>query len=229
MGSGRPAFAASSGPWPSLRQALARRYADLAFGLAAPAYAFLTGHQAWLDSCRALGDLVPGPRVLDVGVGPGGVAAAMAPRDASRVHVGLDRSAAMLRRAARAGGRLLLLRADAAALPSRTAHDGATLHSVLYLLPDPERALGELRRALRPGGRVALLEPRAGGASLRGALAMGWRCGASMALWRTMSGVHARHDEASLAALLERAGFRGARAWPVLAGYGVAAAAERGA
>ncbi|HEY7726582.1 MAG TPA: methyltransferase domain-containing protein [Anaeromyxobacteraceae bacterium] len=214
----------------SLRQALARRYAEIAFGLAAPAYAFLTGHQAWRDSCRALGDLVPGPRVLDVGVGPGGVAAALARGGGARLHVGLDRSTAMLRRAARAGGGILLLRADAAALPVREgAFDGATLHSVLYLLPDPDRALGELRRVLRPGGRIALLEPRAGGASLHRALAMGWRCGASMALWRTMSGVHARHDEASLAALLGRAGFCGARAWPVLAGYGVVAAAERGA
>jgi ubiquinone/menaquinone biosynthesis C-methylase UbiE len=157
----------------------------------------------------------------------------MARADPARRHVGIDHSVPMLRRARRrarrAGQALLLVRADAQWLPVRDAAlDGATGHSVLYLLPDPRTALGELRRALRPGGRVAFLEPRAAGAAdLRAALRGGVRHAAAMAMWRGMSALHRRFDEASLTALLAAAGFAGARAWPVLSGFGVMATAER--
>jgi ubiquinone/menaquinone biosynthesis C-methylase UbiE len=138
----------------------------------------------------------------------------------------------MLRRAAdrarAAGISLPLLRADALRLPVRDgALDGATCHSVLYLLPDARAALAELRRALRPGGRVAFLEPRATGADLRGALRVGARHALAMAMWRGMSGLHRRFDERSLPALLSAAGFAAARAWPVLSGFGVMATADR--
>jgi SAM-dependent methyltransferase len=175
--------------------------------------------------------LVPGPRVLDLGVGPGTSALEMAAADRTRLHVGLDRSGEMLRRAAAAahaaGVRLALVRGDAGALPIRSgALDGATGHSLLYLLPDPAAALAELRAALRPGGRVAFLEPRHGPLSPR-ALRGGLRFGASMLLWRGMSRLHRRFTETELEALLEGAGFRAARAWPVLRGFGVMATAER--
>jgi SAM-dependent methyltransferase len=203
----------------------------VAFGVAAPIYSFLTAHETWRASCRALGALVPGPRVLDLGIGPGTSALEMA-RGSGKLHLGLDRSAEMLRRAARAaraeGAHLPLLRADAMALPVIDgALDGVTGHSLLYLLPDPAAALAEVRRVLRPGGRVAFLEPRAGRPALRDAFAGGPRCGASMLLWRGMSRLHARFDEEGLVALLARAGLRGARAWPVLGGHGVMAMAER--
>jgi ubiquinone/menaquinone biosynthesis C-methylase UbiE len=186
---------------PSLSQALA-------FGLAAPIYSFLTAHETWRASCRALGALVPGPRVLDVGVGPGTSALEMARCDGAKLHLGLDRSGEMLRRAARdarsRGTRLPLIQADGMVLPVRDgALDGVTGHSFLYLLPDPAAALAEVRRVLRPGGRAAFLEPRAGRVPLRAAFA------------------------GELMALLERAGLRRARAWPVLAGHGVMATAER--
>jgi ubiquinone/menaquinone biosynthesis C-methylase UbiE len=176
--------------------------------------------------------LVPGPRFLDLGVGPGTSALEMARADPARQHVGLDVSGEMLRRAARAARAatvpLPLVRADALDLPVRPgALDGATAHSFLYLVPDPARALAELHAALRPGGRVALLEPREGpfprGAALRGGL----RWTAAMVLWRGMSRLHRRFDEPALVALLESAGFRGARAWPVLGGFGVMAVGER--
>lgn len=220
-----------AGPARSQRGSLAAFSHALAFGIAAPVYSFLTAHETWRASCRALGALVPGPRVLDLGVGPGTSALEMA-RVGGKLHVGLDRSAEMLRRAARAaraqGARLPLMRADGMALPVRDgALDGVTGHSLLYLLPDPAAALAEVRRVLRPGGRVAFLEPRAGRPPLRDALAGGPRCAASMLLWRGMSRLHARFDEAELAALLTRAGLRGARAWPVLGGHGVMATAER--
>jgi ubiquinone/menaquinone biosynthesis C-methylase UbiE len=156
----------------------------------------------------------------------------MARADPARGHVGLDRSAAMVRRArarARAAGvRLPLVRADALRLPFRDgAFDGATGHSFLYLLPDPRAALAEVRRALRPGGRVAFLEPRAAEADLRSALRSGARHAIAMAMWRGMSRLHRRFDEGGLAALLAEAGFASPRSWAVLSGFGVVATAER--
>jgi SAM-dependent methyltransferase len=178
--------------------------------------------------------LIPGPRVLDLGIGPGTSALEMWRADPARRHVGLDRSQQMLVRARRGaaalGLELPLVRADALALPFRDGVlDGATGHSFLYLLDDPARALAEVRRALRPGGGVAFLEPRVGGVRLGEALAQGGaRHAFAMVMWRGMSGLHRRFDEDSLPALLARAGFEGARAWPVLSGYGVMATAARG-
>ncbi len=179
-----------------------------------------------------MADLVGGPRVLDLGIGPGTSALEMARADPARRHVGVDVSAQMLRRAdaaARAAGvPLPLVRADALALPVRGgAFDAATGHSVLYLLPDAAAALGEVRRVLKPGARVAFLEPRAAGGDLGAALRVGARHAFAMALWRGMSGLHRRFDEETLPALLAAAGFTGARAWPVLSGFGVMASAER--
>jgi ubiquinone/menaquinone biosynthesis C-methylase UbiE len=214
------------------RKALGPLYARFAFGPAAAVYDFLTDHPAWREDCRAMGALVPGPRVLDLGIGPGTAALEMVRAEPSRLHVGLDVSARMLARAnARArsaGAPLFLVRADALALPVReAAFDGATGHSILYLLADPRAALRELRRALRPGGRVAFLEPRRGG-ELRSALQKSAHHAVAMTLWRGMARLHRRYDEPTLAALLAEAGFSEPRAWPVLSGYGVMATAVRG-
>jgi SAM-dependent methyltransferase len=176
--------------------------------------------------------LLPAGRVLDLGVGPGTSALEMARAAPGRSYLGLDVSRPMLHRARvharRAGVPLSLVRADALRLPFRAAtFDGAAGHSVLYLLPDAPAALAELRRTLRPGGRVVFLEPRRGHASLGAAAAGGPRHLFAMALWRGMSGLHRRFDEATLPALLASAGFADARAWPVLSGLGVMATAER--
>lgn len=219
-----PARAAPRGP--------GRLYAALAFGPAAAVYDLVTDQATWRGDCRALGALVEGPRVLDLGVGTGLSAVEMARADPARHHLGVDLSAPMLRRArARARAEavpLALARGDACALPIRTgAIDGATGHSFLYLVDDPGAALAELVRVLRPGGRVALLEPRAGEARLAPPFRAGLRHGVAMALWRTMSRLHRRYDERTLPAALSAAGFRGARAWTVLDGFGVMATAER--
>ncbi len=179
-----------------------------------------------------MGALVSGRRVLDLGIGPGVSAIEMAAAAPRAEFVGLDVSAAMLRRARRradaAGLPLPLVRADARLLPfAEESFDGAAGHSFLYLVPDPAAVLAEVRRALRRGGRVALLEPRAGRAPLAPVFREGPRPGISMALWRFMSRLHRRFGDEELAALLERAGFSEARAWPVMGGLGVVATAVR--
>jgi ubiquinone/menaquinone biosynthesis C-methylase UbiE len=210
-----------------------RLYAAFAFGRAAAVYDLLTDHAAWRRDCRAMATLVPGPRVLDLGIGPGTSALEMWRADPSRRHVGLDVSAPMLRRARSRASALAmalpLVRADALRLPFRPGTlDGVTGHSFLYLLDDPAAALAEVRRALRPGGGVAFLEPRSGAPRLRHALQEGARHALAMTLWRGMSRLHRRFDEDSLPALLRAAGLEEARAWPVLSGFGVMAAAVRG-
>jgi SAM-dependent methyltransferase len=216
-----------------VRAGAARAYSAFAFGRASRIYDLLTDHEAWRRDCRALAALVPGPRVLDLGVGPGAGALAMARAEPAKRHVGLDVSGAMLRRAlarARAEGvPLALVRGDALRLPVKDgALDGATGHSLLYLLPDPAVALAELRRAVRPGGRVAFLEPGAGGArSLAALRAEGGRHWLAMVMWRGMSRLHRRFEPPALAALLAEAGFVEPRAWSVLSGYGAMATAVR--
>ncbi len=197
-------------------------------------YDLLTDHAAWREDCRAMAPLVPGPRVLDLGIGPGTSALEMWRADPTRRHVGLDVSAPMLQRARRRAGALgldlPLVRADALALPFRDgALDGATGHSFLYLLEDAPAALREVRRVLRPGGGVVFLEPRVGPARLARALERGGpRHALAMSLWRGMSRLHRRFDEATLPKLLAGAGLERARAWPVLDGFGVMAVASRG-
>lgn len=210
----------------------ARLYAALAFGAAAPVYDFVTNQETWRADCRALGALVPGPRVLDLGVGTGLSALEMARAAPERRHVGVDLSARMLRTARRRADAtrlpVSLLHADAARLPFRDgAFDGATGHSFLYLCDDPAAVLAELARVVRPGGAVAFLEPRCGAPRLAPPFREGVRHGVSMALWRTMSRLHRRYDEGTLSAALVQAGFRDARAWPVLDGFGVMGTAAR--
>jgi SAM-dependent methyltransferase len=218
---------ASSGP---LSARVVRR---VAFGLAAGVYDLLTDHSPWRGDCRDMARLVPGRRILDLGVGPGLSALEMARASPASRLTGLDVSAAMLRRAqahaAAEGVALRLVRGDALRLPFRGgAFDGAVGHSVLYLLPDADQALAELRRTVRPGGRVAFLEPRAGSLPVAPAFAAGLRPGLSMALWRGMSRLHRRWSEVELSALLAARGFCEVRAWPVLGGLGVMASALRG-
>ncbi|MFT3914319.1 MAG: methyltransferase domain-containing protein [Anaeromyxobacteraceae bacterium] len=214
--------------------ALGRTYAKLAFGPASFVYEALTGGEGWRRDCREMAALVPGPRVLDLGIGPGTSALEMARADPARLHVGLDLSAAMVRtaaaRASAAGVPLPLLRADALRLPVRTgAFDGATGHSLLYLLPDPAAALAEVVRVLRPGGGLAFLEPAAGEASARDALRDGPRHLLAMVMWRGMSGLHRRFTPDALVALGRAAGLADVKATPALSGYGVVLTGRRAA
>jgi SAM-dependent methyltransferase len=110
---------------------------------------------------RALLELAPGDRVLDVACGPGNFTRdfAAAVGDLGLV-VGLDASRTMLAQALREGvpGNAAYVRGDAGALPFRDgSFDAVACLAALYLIEQPLRAVDEIVRVLAPGGRVALL------------------------------------------------------------------------
>ncbi|MGH9025870.1 MAG: class I SAM-dependent methyltransferase [Acidimicrobiia bacterium] len=95
--------------------------------------------------------LAPGARIVEVGVGTGAVATALA--DRGLAVAGVDVAEEMLDRAhARLGA--MVVRADGAAVPLRTgAVDNVYLVWVLHLVADPADVVTECARLLRPGGR----------------------------------------------------------------------------
>lgn len=111
------------------------------------------------EAVRALG-LRPGDHVLDVGAGPGLLAADMSTvvGTSGRV-VGVDVSEAMLHlgRSRRCGA--FFAKSDAERLPfASDSFDAVTSTQVLEYVPNVDAALLELRRVLRPGGRVLIID-----------------------------------------------------------------------
>lgn len=109
---------------------------------------------------RSLGALpVAGPcRILVDGIGTGlDLPYLPAPHE----YVGIDLTAAMLRRARRRIGRLdvALVRGDSQQLPFRDrCFDHAVLHLIVAVVPDGTALLREAARVLKPGGRIFLLD-----------------------------------------------------------------------
>ncbi|MEE4421567.1 class I SAM-dependent methyltransferase [Streptomyces bugieae] len=112
----------------------------------------------------------PGMRVLDVGTGPGSVAAAAGVCGAQVVAV--DAEAGMARRAAQAVPDASVYVAALPQLPFRSDQFDATVGNfVLNHVGRPRVALAELRRVTRPGGWIALTiwaVPAASGQALLG-------------------------------------------------------------
>ncbi|MFJ3856445.1 class I SAM-dependent methyltransferase [Streptomyces sp. NPDC090085] len=97
----------------------------------------------------------PGTRLLDVGTGPGTVAAVAVARGAAVTAV--DPSPAMLRLAREAAPRARTLAAALPRLPFPDAtFDAAVGNFVLGHAGPPQGVVAELRRVVRPGGRVVL-------------------------------------------------------------------------
>jgi arsenite methyltransferase len=107
--------------------------------------------------------LAAGERVLDIGSGPGLLAADMAEAVGPQGRVcGIDASEAMLAMARkRCAGRpwCEFQKADAGALPyPDSSFDAAVSTQVYEYVRDIPAALAELHRVLRPGGRAAILD-----------------------------------------------------------------------
>jgi ubiquinone/menaquinone biosynthesis C-methylase UbiE len=207
------------------------------FTLGAGIYEAITKQERWRGHCRAMAARVPGPRVLDLGIGPGVSGIEIVRAAPSTKLVGVDSSAEMIARArrqvAQAGVALRLVRGDVARLPfADGAYDGATGHSFLYLLRDGDAALREVHRVLRPGGGVAFLEPSSVGGPRRWSAVWrayrdGLRFGTSMLLWSVFSVLHGRYTAERLARQLVRCGFREPRVAPAFDGLGLLATARR--
>lgn len=100
-------------------------------------------------------DILAGQQVLDVGCGPGDLAAAAASRGADTV--GIDVAPSMVRRAALAYPAIPFRVGSFESIPAGAgAFDAVLGNFVLHHVGRPELALAEARRVLRPGGWLAL-------------------------------------------------------------------------
>jgi trans-aconitate 2-methyltransferase len=118
----------------------------------------------WGRSVAARLEPASGERILDIGCGTGRLTSEIAGQPGIRV-VGLDRSAAMLREAARHRGTAnstpVYVRGDGGALPFVEAFDAVFSAATFHWIPDHERLFASVFAALTPGGRFIA---QAGGA-----------------------------------------------------------------
>ena len=109
---------------------------------------------------RALLALQPGEHVLDIGSGPGFLAAEMAAEVGPEGRVvGLDPSTSMLALGRRHDPAVEFVEGDGSALPfADESFDVAVATQVYEYVADMPAALAEARRVLRAGGRLLILD-----------------------------------------------------------------------
>jgi trans-aconitate 2-methyltransferase len=100
-----------------------------------------------------------GPRVLDLGCGSGELTRLAHERLGARETVGIDRSEAMLARAAAHAGAGLSFRQGDLADVEGGPHDVVLSNAALHWVPDHARLLERLVRLLAPGGQLAIQVP----------------------------------------------------------------------
>jgi len=111
------------------------------------------------DDLTALLTPLPPPLVLDLGCGDGALTAELHARLQARQTVGVDRSAAMLERAAvRAGGGLRFEAGDAATW-SGGPFDLVISNAALHWVPDHAALWPRLAALVAPGGQLAVQVP----------------------------------------------------------------------
>ncbi len=107
------------------------------------------------EALRALGFPEEG-RVLDVGCGPGAVAARIGRARPALTLIGVDRDTALL---GKARAILEVAAGSADSLPFPSNHfDAVYARLVVRHLERPEAALREMHRVVRPGGRVIVID-----------------------------------------------------------------------
>jgi len=123
---------------------------------AAPTYADVLDGQFTqaIDPLLDAAFVTSGSKVLDVGTGPGSIAATARNRGAHAT--GIDYAEDMVRTARKLNPDIEFQLADAADLPfADESFDAVVMGFTLFLIPRPEKALREAFRVLLPGGSVA--------------------------------------------------------------------------
>ena len=191
-------------------------------------------HRAWKAFAVAVARPRPGERVLDVAAGSGDLAQAIGKRVAPHGEVWVtDINHGML---ARGRDRMLdrgrlapAVQCDAEKLPFAARYfDCVTVAFGLRNMTHKEKALAEMARVLKPGGRLIVLEFSKVAAPL--AKAYDWysfevlpRLGARVAgdadAYRYLAeSIRMHPDQATLAAMMERAGLSGVEVFNLAAG-----------
>lgn len=129
------------------------------YTLIAPFYDAAIARATQAARQRSLSALAPAPgRILLAGVGTGLDLPHLPPQ---HHYVGLDLNRAMLRRALPRTAKVdfLPIQGDAQCLPlAGNSFDGAVLHLILAVVPEPASCLAEIARVVRPGGQVLVFD-----------------------------------------------------------------------
>lgn len=191
-------------------------------------------HRVWKAFTVALARPLPGERILDVATGSGDLALALGRKVQPGGEVWLtDINRSMLQRGRdRVADRGLLapaVQCDAERLPFPSAHfDCVTVAFGLRNMTHKEAALAEMTRVLKPGGRLLVLEfsrvwkPLERAYELYSFKVLPWlgqRVAGDAAAYRYLAeSIRMHPDQATLAAMMERAGLQRVEVFNLAAG-----------